>query len=350
MIRIRSHIGWPGLSSAALALAVFLAGAAAARAETRVGGTLQGQVTWNKQGSPYIVTGDLLVAKTATLKIGPGVAVRFKPNIASRGGVNEFDLEVWVKGTLIVEGAANDTVFFTSDAPVPRWEDWQGIVVDGPTAKLVAKNMVVEYALQGVRTTDGTVTANNVTVRRCMQDGFRFIRGKGTLENVIVTDVGNTGGTGIGINLEGASKVDVLNSSVVGVQNGISYAQHSGGKLQGTIVTMCIARGVIIHNADPEVRGCNITSNLIGIICSGGATPIVQGNNLYENHEAEVEVKSYEKATKLDFSHNWWGETTPGLIEERILDSMDDPSMNAVVLLDPVLDKPIGDEAPPQKP
>jgi parallel beta-helix repeat protein len=338
------------VASAALAAACLVFCAASARAETRVGGTLQGQNTWTKQGSPYIVTSDLLVGKSAALKIGPGVTVRFKPNIASRGGVNEFDLELWVKGTLIVEGAANDSVYFTSDAPVPRWEDWQGIVIDGPTAKFKAKDAVIEYALQGVRTTDGTVEANNTTVRRCLQDGFKFIRGKGTLDGVIVTDVGNAGGSGMGINLESQSQVDILNASVIGVQNGIAYSQQSGGKLHDTVVTMCIARGVIIHNANPDLHGCTIHGNNVGIILSGGANPSVHGNNLFENSVAEVEVKPYDKEAKIDFTRNWWGETGVGLIEERILDAMDDPSKKAVVLVDPALPNAVEEGAPAGKP
>jgi parallel beta-helix repeat protein len=338
------------LLSTALGAACLILCAASVGAETRVGGTLRGQINWTKQGSPYIVTSDLVVAKSSTLKIGPGVTVRFKPNIASRGGPNEFDLELWVKGTLIVEGAANDSVFFTSDASTPRWEDWQGIVVDGPTAKLVAKGSVIEYALQGVRDMDGTVEAQNVTVRRCMQDGFRFLRGKGTLNGVIVTDIGNTGGTGIGINLEAQSQIDILNSSVIGAQNGIAYSQQSGGKLHDSTVTMCISRGVIIHNANPDVHGCTIHGNDIGIIVSGGANPTVHGNNLFENHVAEVEVKPYDKEAKLDFTRNWWGGDGVGLIEERILDAVDDPSKKAVVMIDPPLANAIEEGAPAAKP
>jgi len=341
------------LAGLALAVSGLLLGATSAFAETRVGGTLQGMTTWTKQGSPYIVTSDLTVGRSATLKIGPEVTVRFKPNIPSRGGINEFDLELWVKGTLIIEGADGDStkgVIFTSDASTPCWEDWQGIVTDGPTAKLVAKNALIEYALQGVRTMDGTVDAKKVTVRHCMQDGFRFIRGKGTLDGVIVSDIGNTGGTGMGINLESASKVDILNSSVISVQNGIAYSQESGGKLHDSTVTMCISRGVIIHNANPDVHGCTITGNEIGIIVSGGANPTVHGNNLFENHMADVEVKPYDTDVKLDFTRNWWGESTVGLIEERILDGMDDPSKKAVVLVDPALTNSITEGAPAGKP
>jgi parallel beta-helix repeat protein len=340
----------PITASAAFTAACLILCAASAGAETRVGGTIKGQTTWTKQGSPYIVTSDIVVGSSATLKIGPGVTVRFKPNIASRGGINEFDLELWVKGTLIVEGAANDSVYFTSDAPTPRWQDWQGIVVDGPTAKFKAKNAVIEYALQGVRTMDGNVEANNVTVRLCMQDGFKFIRGKGTLTGVIVTDIGNTGGTGMGVNLEAQSHVDILNASIIGVQNGIAYSQQSGGKLHDTIVTMCVARGVLIHNANPDVHGCTIHGNNVGIIVSGGANPSVHGNNLFENTVADVEVKPYDKETKLDFTRNWWGETGVGLIEERILDGMDDPSNKAVVIVDPALPNAIEESAPAAKP
>jgi parallel beta-helix repeat protein len=86
------------------------------------------------------------------------------------------------------------------------------------------------------------------------------------------------------------------------------------------------------------VRRCLITGNNIGIIVSGGARPIVQANNIFENKLSNVEVRAFDQEpVKLDFSRNWWGETALGIIEERIQDGSDDPSLKAFILLEPVL-------------
>lgn len=309
-----------------------------AGAETRVGGAIQGTVTWNKEGSPYVVTDDLLVEKDATLRIGPGVTVRFKADIASRGGVNVADLELVVEGKLVVEGAANDTVLFTSAAEIPKWWDWQGIVVQGPTARAEIKAAILEYAIQGVRCHDGSLAVKDLTIRRCRQHGIMLHNAKADIDHVIITEVGNAGGTGAGINLEKGAQASIQNSFIIGVQNGIIYSQKSGGPLEGTVVTMCLTRGVLIHNSIPEVRHCLITGNKVGVIVSGGANPVVKENNIFENSAGNVEVKGFDQEpVKLDFSRNWWGDTALGIIEDGIHDGSDDPALKAFVVLEPVL-------------
>lgn len=337
-----------GLLFAAVCLTAVLAGTLPAGAETRVSGTLQGTNTWTKEGSPYIVTGDITVGTHASLRIGPGVSVRFKPNIASRGGVNEFDLELLVKGKLVVEGAPGDSVIFTSDAEVPRWEDWQGIVAQGKEARVELRGAIIEYAIQGVKVIDSRLVADGLSVRRCMQAGIQLLRAEAEINGAVITEVGNTGGSGIGINLEKGSRADIRNSFVIGVQNGIAYAQKSGGTLHGTVVTMCVSRGLLIHNSTPEIRRCSITANGIGIIVSGGAEPVVQENNIFENGASDVDVRGFEdSAVKLDFTRNWWGETSLGIIEERILDGLDDPSIKAFTVLEPIQTQAVVTETEP---
>jgi hypothetical protein len=74
------------------------------------------------------------------------------------------------------------------------------------------------------------------------------------------------------------------------------------------------------------------------MVVSAGANPVIKENNFLENETADVEITEYAAENlKLDFTRNWWGETAPGVIEERILDALDDPTKGAYAVVDPVL-------------
>ena len=312
------------------------------KAETRAGGTLRGTHEWTKEGSPYIVTKDIMIPKGSTLRIGPGVTVRFKADIANREGTNQFDLEILVEGTLIIEGAPLDSVYLTTDAPSPRWTDWQGIVLQGKDARADLKAVVISNCNEGVKCFQGSVTATGVTVTRIYLYGFHFIQARGELNNVYISSVGNSGGTGIGINVDRQSEVMVKNSFVIGTQNGMAFIRSSGGTVENTMVSMCASRGMIIRNSSPEVLRSTITGNDYGLALSGGAKPTVRGNNIFGNTTADLSLTEYGgEPVQLDFSHNWWGEIHLGLIEERILDGLDDETVKGFVVLDPILTEAI---------
>ena len=315
-----------------------LATASAALGETRVGGKLRGEHEWTKEGNPYIVTRDIIVAKGSTLRLGPGVTVRFKPNIVSSEGSNPFDLEILVKGTLIVEGAAKDTVLLTTDSESPTWRDWQGIVVQGKEARAELKAVLITNCTEGVKCFQGTVVADGVTINRNASYGMNFILGQGELNDVFITQVGNSGGTGIGVNITRDSEVTIRNSFIIGCQNGVAYGRKSAGSMENTMVASCAGRGVIIRNSSVDVMRCTISGNDYGLIVSAGSMPLVRENNIFQNNTADLSLSEYSgDPVRIDFSGNWWGGTHLGLIEERILDAIDDPGRNAFAMIEPVL-------------
>jgi parallel beta-helix repeat protein len=327
-----------------------LAAAAAAgpvAAETRVSGKLKGEHEWTKGGSPYIVTGDVIIPKGSTLRIGPGVTVRFKADIPSREGVNLADLELLVRGTLIVEGAPQDTVVLTSDARRPRWTDWAGIIIEGAAGRAELDAAIVEFANEGIKCMRGTLIARNTTVRRGNYKGIHLIEGEADFDNLLVTQVGNEGGTGIGVNVDRGSRVTMKNSIVVGAQNGIIFSRGSSGTVENTVVSMNAIRGIAIRKSDPVITGCTISQNDYGLAVSGGARPVVRQNNIFLNGTLDLSLSEYREEVKLDFSNNWWGETHLSLIEERIRDALDDPAIKAYAVIEPILSEaftpPAGD-------
>lgn len=325
------------------ALVALVAVSSPALCETRAGGKLPaGVTTWNKLGSPYIVTEDVVVPAGATLKIEPGTTVRFKSDISDGKGKNVFDLEILVEGTLSARGAAGDTVIFTSDAQASRWTDWQGIIVQGEAARLELLAVTIEYANEGIKVFNGAVTAKDATVRLCQQTGIAFIGGRGTLENVLVTFVGNTGGTGVGVNADRGAQVDMKRSFVVGTQNGIMFSRGSGGTVEECTVSLCLGRGIVARNSDPTITGTTVTGNDWGVVLSAGARAKVHGNNIFQNGNSDLSLSGYGPETvKLDVSGNWWGQSNVAAIQEHILDGLDDPAEKGIAVIEPILEEAV---------
>jgi hypothetical protein len=110
------------------------------------GGTLSGDVTWTKEGSPYVVEGgELVVPAGVTLTIGPGAEVR--------------NSRLRVAGTLKAVGTANSHVTLTGvytntvgDSPGPEidieYADISGgLVASGPfVSRLIVRNSVIKDA------------------------------------------------------------------------------------------------------------------------------------------------------------------------------------------------------------
>ena len=84
-------------------------------AQTPVSGNQSG--TWNAGGSPYEVTGEIIIPSGETLTIEPGVTVSFQ-------GHYKFT----VHGKLVAVGTETDSIFFTTDNISTGWG---GIRIDG---------------------------------------------------------------------------------------------------------------------------------------------------------------------------------------------------------------------------
>ncbi len=85
--------------------------------DNTLGGSLTGVIT--REGSPYLVTSDIVVEKGETLAIEAGVVLRFTSNAG-----------IIVRGTLNTEGAEGSEVVLTSNLTTEKGS-WPGIVYDG---------------------------------------------------------------------------------------------------------------------------------------------------------------------------------------------------------------------------
>ncbi len=75
-------------------------------ASTIITDNIQADTIWTKDGSPFIIKNNIDIARGITLTIDPGVVVKFDPNA---------NASIAVFGDLVVNGEADDKVYFTSN-------------------------------------------------------------------------------------------------------------------------------------------------------------------------------------------------------------------------------------------
>ena len=114
----------------------FLASAALI-AQTTVSGGIYNNTTWNLAGSPYLVTGSIVVFPNRTLTIEPGVEVIVTADNTFNTG-NFIYLEV--RGTLIANGTSTAPIVFTSTDTTTGFYNWEGIRIKGSQGGTVQMN------------------------------------------------------------------------------------------------------------------------------------------------------------------------------------------------------------------
>lgn len=106
-------------------------------AQTTVSGGIYANTTWNLAGSPYLVTGSMVVFPNRTLTIEPGVEVIVSADYTFNTG-NFIYLEV--RGTLIANGTSNAPIVFTSSDTTTGFYNWEGIRIKGSQGGTVQMN------------------------------------------------------------------------------------------------------------------------------------------------------------------------------------------------------------------
>lgn len=325
-------------------LAASAASAPALQAETRVGGDITGNVQWTKAGSPYIVTADITVKPGARLTIGPGVVIRFKPNLADQKGVRPFDLEIAVYGSLDCLGADNDSVLFTSDAIDPDRQDWAGIIGLN-RAHLRIDRAIFECATTAVTAQDGSdLELTHTQIRFCSERGVHFMRSRGRLADNYISNIGNFSTTGKGVLLVLSPDVQIQDN-IIESQTALALERGSDALVERNTLANCRLYGLSITSSSPRVIGNSITNNYVGVLIRGGSHLEFKDNNVFDNADHDLQIKDYRSSTPgkqedLDLTGNWWGRITVYAAYDRIEDGLDDPTAGAIARIEPVRKEP----------
>jgi RHS repeat-associated protein len=180
-------------------------------AETFVSGDIRQNTTWTLEGSPYIVTGDITIAsldwsyhsdpESVTLTIEPGVQVRFNPGTGLIVGIG-FHSMAGYYGALSVQGTADSSVSFTSNAASPAPGDWKGIYFRNEThdAATLLEHCVVEYGGHtynaNIYFANSNPSINNSTIRFSSSDGIYLSNSSPAIDSNTIANNTNYGISG----------------------------------------------------------------------------------------------------------------------------------------------------------
>jgi len=247
-----------------LGLCIMLALVRNGTADTSVSGVITSDTIWTLAGSPYIVVGDVQIPDEVTLTIEPGVVINYAGAY-----------EILVKGAIIANGTATNTILFTSDTPtissgatILKFES-----TDLSISQL--SHIKMEYASKSIRIGDesehnqkpkntGILTASNIEIiaAEVLTDGYNT-EAKLVLNNAIINATSVRGEYPRSESIE-------INNSMISNSTIKSESYNKGIKLQNCIV----------NNCDFQIGCCgaNIhidTSALIeSTIQEGGGSPV----------------------------------------------------------------------------
>ena len=206
---------------------------------TSVSGTLTTNTTWSPSGSPYLVTGDILVPSGITLTVEPGVQVRFdKTPPASHSIV--------VAGTIISVGRPDLHVTFTSNDAFPDRNDWVSIRLDQSAGSVFEWT---EFSW-GSTTLDIRHCSPRVANNTILESGLRAIQ------------------------VLGPNADPVIENNTIATQ---LFNERTG---------------IITQDANPTIRNNVLTDNYFGIYVYLGGQPLILNNAIRNGWVGLIVVSS----------------------------------------------------------
>ena len=270
-----------------------LAGASLSLAQTQVPTGSLGDETWSSVGSPYVVSGDVVVPTGTRLLVLAGTDVLFAAGDESNGGIDPDRAELIVEGALVVEGAFGGEVTFRAQDGAKG--AWYGIVLSPSSESSAVRNAVVRDAVVGL--SYGTTRETRIelsTFENCSAAGISVTAGAPILDAITAAD------SGVGVEIVGGGSANLRSSVVVG---NASHGLHvrSGAAFSTAInVFNCTLHGNGGHGiyaqsgqslSTVDVRGSSLTSNQgTALVRESKTTLSIEFSNLWDNAEETAGV------------------------------------------------------------
>ena len=236
-------------------------------------GVVNTNVVWNSQGSPYEITGDLIIAQGSSLIISKGTEVRVaKGDKWDSDGTMDNTVGISVFGTLLVQGTESEPVAFTSAENIPQNGDWEGIIFKD-SADLTASNikgLKVQFAKVGLSGENGLPVISESEFINCSQAGI--------LCNSSVKDINianclvSACNTGISIN-NGSCTVNITDNTITNCSYGITALNNTYNAIVGNKIKTNLATAIEVSGTNPASSVFRNTigwgTGGVGIICKG---------------------------------------------------------------------------------
>lgn len=321
--------------------------------------TLTEDVAWSGKVS---VRGVLTIAPQATLTIGPGTVVTFRPD--DSGAV---DGALLVRGRLNAKGSGAQPVIFRAATRTAEPGDWRGILLLGSEKKNLLEQCRIEGAATGLDAVFSTVSLKDSQISAC-GTGLRL------RDSLLVANGGGVSGCGLGYALIN-SESDVRGGAFTGNARGLllsggslrlagsGFSANSQAAVESREARISVAgssftgngSGLVLRSSEGDITASKVSSNrefglrltrarmrLSGNVISGNTGVGIMaddgdasawGNDISSNGKYDL----YNGGTEEFMAPgNWWGSPLPSVARKRIFDREDDPRSGAV-LIEPCL-------------
>ncbi len=238
-------------------------------------GVINSNVVWTSQGSPYEISGDLIITQGSSLLISKGTEIRISNSDKWDRDDDELEKDlvgITVYGALLIQGTNSEPVSITSSESAPQNGNWEGILFK-ESADLTAssiKGLKIQFAKAGIASEKGLPSITESSFSNCSEYGI-FCSSSLTDLNISNCEL-NYCSTGISIN-NSSSTVNINNNTFTNCSYAIKAMNNTfnsirSNKIKNNIVTAIEVNG--LNSASTVTRNTiGWGSGGVGILCNG---------------------------------------------------------------------------------
>ena len=237
-------------------------------------GVVNKNVVWNAQSSPYELSGDLIIARDASLIISKGTEVRV-------AGRDKWDIDedvendlvgITVYGTLLVQGTQSEPVAMTSAENIPQSGDWDGITFKD-SADLTAssiKGLKIQFAKTGISGERGLPKITENTMINCSETGM-FCTDSSKEVNISNCNIISCP-TGISV-VNSSATINITDNTFNSCSYAIKALDNSINAITGNKIKKNVVTAIEVNGTNPSSSVSRNTigwgSGGVGILCNG---------------------------------------------------------------------------------
>lgn len=326
-----------------------------AYAQTEVSGIISQDTAWTKEGSPYIIKGNVLVDTGMTLNITEGAEILF-------GG----DFYIQIQGKIIAIGTEQENIVFANSSDVLQARGYIELKSNDNELNYCTMNNGDYYFSLKVS------GQNNMLSNLIIQKGLYIQNcGGSCFDNIFVDSINISAGSR---NIIKNCYVKNLNENPTWWNNGIYITQSDSNKIQDCIVESEVLKegdtwrndsGIVLDgSSDNEITFCRIYNNqMAGICIYSGTGNIIQKCNINNNKYGIMIYSNCNNTVRkcnvqenraynlllgadegdFDITNNYWGAINKSEISDMIHDYFDDFNCFKAVF-EPFLTIPYGSD------
>jgi len=208
-----------------------------------VSGVISRETRWKAEEGPYILEGDLLIAKNANLVIAPGTKIIIKSGTKTEFLTKPFDkadstlFSIRVQGSISCVGRRSNPILITPDRTELADYTWRGLILDGADSRYT---------------------------------------------EVSFTEIS---GAAVAITLKNTNSL-IRNNALENSNIGILCVDGGAPKIYNNLISSCFTAGIKVENSNPQIFNNIIAfNNIVGLWCDDKSKITFRYNCVFGNTE-----------------------------------------------------------------